>query len=108
VFNPFKKNPALTPREVAQKIQEERNVAFIDVRSAPEYASGHAQGTRNIPLNTLLEHTEELLHYDEVYVICQSGGRSAQAVQHLITNGARAVNVSGGTTAWSNAGLPID
>jgi rhodanese-related sulfurtransferase len=108
MFNPFAKLPALSPEEVVQRIQEEKNVAFIDVRSSTEYDGGHAEGAKNIPLNTLINQAEELSKYDDVYVICQSGGRSSQAVQFLVSNGIHAVNVSGGTNAWQSAGLPIE
>jgi rhodanese-related sulfurtransferase len=108
MFNPFAKLPSVNPEEVARRIQEEKNVAFIDVRSSMEYDDGHARGARNIPLNTLLEHTDELTKYDEVYVICQSGGRSSQAVQHLLANDVHAINVTGGTNAWQATGLPIE
>ena len=43
-----------------------------------------------------------------IYVICKSGGRSAQAAEYL--EQARGldnvVNVEGGTTAWVEADLP--
>ncbi|MGJ8722629.1 MAG: rhodanese-like domain-containing protein [Salinibacterium amurskyense] len=42
-----------------------------------------------------------------MYVICESGGRSAQAVEWLNTQGFDAVNIEGGTSAWRNAGLPV-
>ena len=43
-----------------------------------------------------------------VYIICQSGGRSAQATQYLEAVGHNAVNVTGGTAAWIWAQLPTE
>jgi len=108
MFNRYSKIPSLNPEEVAARLRDKDNVTFIDVRSIMEYDDGHAEGTKNIPLTTLLSHTDELAAYDEVYVICQSGGRSAQAVQHLLGNDVHAINVTGGTNAWQAAGLPIE
>ena len=43
-----------------------------------------------------------------VYVVCQSGGRSAQAEQLLSQAGFDARSVSGGTAAWTESGRPIE
>jgi rhodanese-related sulfurtransferase len=43
-----------------------------------------------------------------VYVICRSGGRSAKAVEHLRSQGIDAVNVTGGTLAWIEAGNAVE
>ncbi|MBF8289093.1 MAG: Rhodanese-like protein [Chloroflexi bacterium] len=41
-------------------------------------------------------------------MICESGGRSAQATAFLLANGWQDVtNVMGGTLAWERAGLPV-
>ena len=99
--------PSLTPTETAGKIAAP-NVAFIDVRSVPEYRSGHAQGAKNIPLETIGSSVDTLKTLDAVYVICQSGGRSARATSELVNAHVNAINVSGGTLAWRSEGLPIE
>jgi rhodanese-related sulfurtransferase len=107
MFNILNKTPSASPQEIAQKIQND-SVGFIDVRSKMEYDSGHAQGAKNIPLEMVVDHTTGLKKFSEVYVICASGGRSAQAVNNLRSQGVNAINVSGGTMAWQFAGLPIE
>lgn len=83
-------------------------VAFIDVRTPEEYASGHAKGAESYPLQQFSPSTiEKLKRYDSVYVICQSGGRSSMAVSHLRAEMIKAINVSGGTSAWRADGLPM-
>jgi len=77
---------------------------LIDVREPDEFVSGHALGAVNIPLGGVTE--AELPLGETVYVICQSGARSARAVQALRERGVRAINVDGGTSAWLRAGLP--
>ena len=42
-----------------------------------------------------------------VYLICKSGGRSARAAEFLIPQGVEAVNVAGGTMAWTDSGRPV-
>lgn len=83
---------------------------LIDVRSPAEYAGGHVAGAQLIPLNTLSSRMDELAAHKDgpVYVICQSGGRSARAADQLAKAGFDAVNVQGGTGGWSRAGHPVE
>lgn len=102
----FSSVPSVSVTEAAEKVRQE-NTGFIDVRSAAEYASGHAVGAQNYPLPSLAANIDSLRKFAAVYVICQSGGRSATAVSALIPEKINAINVSGGTSAWRAAGLPI-
>ena len=43
-----------------------------------------------------------------LYVICRSGGRSAQACEFLSAHDVDAVNVAGGTLAWIESGREVD
>lgn len=83
------------------------NRTLIDVREDFEYSAGHAPGAVNIPLRRLQDHLDELRRAAPVYIICQSGGRSAQATAALSAAGVDAINVDGGTSAWISAGLPL-
>lgn len=107
MFNLFKKISDLSPAEVAPKIGRP-GVGFIDVRTESEYRDGHARGAKNIPLDTIEGRVDEVQIFDEVYVICQSGGRSAQAVEYLSSKGINAINVTGGTTLWRLVGLAME
>jgi rhodanese-related sulfurtransferase len=80
---------------------------LIDVRTPAEYAAGHVPGARNVPIDTLDPHAADL-GTGEVYVICESGGRSARASATLASAGHPAVNITGGTAAWRAAGLPVE
>lgn len=103
----FSKNiPALSPQDTAAKLSGP-GVGFIDVRTREEYADGHAEGASSIPLDELSGREGELQHFSEVYVICHTGGRSAQAVEYLRAHGVNAKNVSGGTAIWHVVGLPM-
>ena len=104
---PFRSVPTVSPAEAAQKVLA-ANVGFIDVRSPAEYKSGHATGATNYPLGELgSAQVEKLRPLTEVYVICQSGGRSATATSTLVAAGINAFSVAGGTSAWKSLGLPI-
>ncbi len=103
----FKSTPSVSVSEAAEKVTE-HTVGFVDVRTRAEYGSGHAKGAINIPLDSFSDaDISKLKQYKEVYVICQSGGRSALATKSLKASGVNATNVSGGTSAWRSHGLPM-
>jgi len=78
----------------------------VDVREPYEFAAGHAAGAILIPLGELTGRLDEVPQDTPVYVICAAGGRSQQGAAFLAGNGVDAVNVTGGMTAWQQAGLP--
>ncbi len=80
----------------------------FDVRQPDEYEEAHAPGVRLVPLDEVPDRVSEFPTEGEVYVICKSGGRSAKAVEFLREQGVDAVNVTGGTMAWIEAGHPVD
>ncbi len=82
---------------------------FIDVRTAEEYAGGHAARAVNIPLDTISSKLDTLEKNEPVYLICQTGNRSKKAAAILKESGFNNVlNVTGGTVAWQAANLPME
>lgn len=98
----------ITPESLHARMSHER-VQLIDVRSASEFARGHAKGARNIPLEQLADAVTGLDSRAPIYLICKSGMRSHMGVRMLHAQGvAAAINVSGGTDGWLAAGLPVE
>lgn len=92
---------------VAQLVAGDSEVQFVDVRRAAEHANGHADGAVNIPLDRLSRELDQLDPDVPTYVICQSGYRSSLGTSILENAGFTNVyNVSGGTKAWLDSGLP--
>jgi len=86
-----------------------KTVSVIDVRNATEWAAGHIPGALHIPLGHLADRAGEIPRGRPIVVQCQSGGRSSIAASVLEQLGAAdVINLSGGITAWSAAGLPIE
>lgn len=94
----------------AQKLaNQEPNCIIVDVRSAGEFKSLHAQPAINIPLEQIAA-SQSLQQFKDkkVLCICQSGMRSKRAVEALKAAGLEQVlDIQGGTTAWAQANLPV-
>ena len=72
------------------------SVTLLDARTPQEYAAGHIEGFRNIPVDELRQRLGEIAPGKPVYVICQSGLRSYIACRILAGHGYEAYNFAGG------------
>ena len=98
----------ITVTELSALTAGESPVVILDVREDDEYEAVHVPGVLHIPISELMERMPEVPLDEPVYVICAVGGRSAQVAAYLEHTGIDAVNVSGGTVAWQQAGLPTE
>ncbi len=99
---------AVGTSEAVRQINREKGV-LIDVSDATEYASGHATGSRSIPLSQL-EGSKDLPTNKTLplLLLCPTGARAGRAASLLRKAGyENAVAVTGGTAAWREAQLPI-
>lgn len=69
----------------------------VDVRTQQEFKSGHAKGSKNIPLPSLGSKIKELKG-KKVILVCRSGARAGQAKRELDNKGIEAYNAG----AWQN------
>ncbi len=98
----------ITPKEASERLRANQNAMLIDVRETSEFNTVHAEGARNVPLGDIPSRMKEFAGALEIFFICQSGGRGAQAT--AFAQSARlhqAKNVSGGTIGWTRDGLSI-
>jgi len=90
-----------------QELRARDGVPLVDVRETHEFEAGHVPGAVNIPMSEIGERLGELP--DEPFdVICELGGRSGRVAQALGQRGYDVTNVAGGTSAWREAGYPIE
>lgn len=81
--------------------------AIIDVREPNECQTGMLPKSRNIPLSQLSKRLDDLPS-GQLLIYCASGMRSRLAASTISRAGQREVaNLSGGITAWRQAGLPV-
>ena len=95
--------------DAVQLINREKAV-LIDVSEPAEYASGHAVGSKSVPLASL-ETSRDLPKNKTLplVVVCPTGSRASRAVAVLKKLGfenARAL--AGGLGAWRAANLPVE
>lgn len=85
--------------QLAEKIAAGFKV--VDVREVDEYTDCHIPGAIHVPLQTVPDNLESFRSEQDVFVVCQVGGRSGKACQYLIDQGiTNVVNVAGGTSGW--------
>ncbi|MDP8567356.1 rhodanese-like domain-containing protein [Methylophilus aquaticus] len=83
---------------------------ILDVREPDEFAQGHLQGARNIPLAQLNARLGELQKFRDkpVLVVCQSGSRAKAACTLLKAEHFTALHqLQGGIQAWVSANMPL-
>jgi len=79
-------------------------VELIDIREPYEVKSGTLKTAVNIPMGTLLGNPDKYMSKEKTYyIMCQSGGRSGQAVKALSKLGFDVVNVAGGMGSYSGS-----
>lgn len=83
------------------------DIQLLDVRTEEEYNSGHLQNALQANWNNETEFQNRVKSLDKtkpIYIYCLSGGRSANAMQWLYSNGfSKVYNMKGGINAWKQA-----
>ncbi|MEN5072516.1 rhodanese-like domain-containing protein [Isoptericola cucumis] len=101
--------PTLDVRDLDPAAPLPEGATLLDVREQDEWDAGHAPGAVHIPLAELPVRHAELDADAPVFVVCRTGGRSAQATRFLVEAvGYDAVNLDGGMVSWSSRGLPVE
>ncbi len=81
-------------------------IQIIDVRRPAEYVDAHVPHAVNLTLSRIADEADKLDSSLPSYVICAGGYRSSAAASLLTQKGFRHLfNVTGGTTAWIEAGF---
>ena len=96
----------LTPDEFEKAYIADGTVT-IDVRTADEFAAGHLYHAINIDWQKdgfMDEITKNFNKEQTLAIYCRSGKRSAAAAQALSDAGYKVLNLTGGYTAWAEAG----
>jgi rhodanese-related sulfurtransferase len=123
----------INPVQAKKLLDSGQGYAYIDVRSTPEYESGHPAGAFNVPIlhrqgasmvpnpDFIKVMEAHFAHDAKLLIGCQIGARSARAAQALIAAGFTDVaNVMGGyggarnqvgevvERGWLELGYPVE
>lgn len=95
------------------ELDSQQHVDLVDVRTPAEFREVHATIARNVPLDSIdpkqVMESRNGTSDQPLYLICRSGNRSSNACQKFIDAGyTNVVSVDGGTSAWDEAGLPVE
>ncbi|MGM5488807.1 MAG: rhodanese-like domain-containing protein [Nanobdellota archaeon] len=85
----------LTVQDV-HAMRERGGFLLLDVRTRREFAAGHIEGSVNVPLDELSEHT-----FDDrfIVVLCRTDNRS-RAAKRLLESTYQVDYMQGGYLAW--------
>ena len=97
----------ISPVEYVTDFDDPASHLLIDVRTPEEFASGHIDGSVNIPVEEMPGRLDEIPGDAPIAVYCRSGNRSASAARILIEAGYAPVYDLGGIQDWVAEGLPI-
>ncbi|WP_199434659.1 MBL fold metallo-hydrolase [Qaidamihabitans albus] len=100
--------PQITVDQLRRR-REQAEVTLLDVRQPGEWHAGHVPGATHITGAELPDRIGELPAGTPIAVMCGSGYRSSVAASLLARHGLPDIsNVTGGMTAWTRAGLPVE
>jgi glyoxylase-like metal-dependent hydrolase (beta-lactamase superfamily II)/rhodanese-related sulfurtransferase len=112
---PAPRVPQISVDQVRRRLDSEGPAGslLLDVRQPEEYTGelGHVPGAVLIPLSELPARIAEIAAHraGTVITVCRSGNRSAHAAAILRDAGFADVwNMTGGTLAWRDRGLPLE
>jgi rhodanese-related sulfurtransferase len=93
----------------AVMLMNRKSALVLDVREADEFAQGHLQGARHVPLSQLSTRLKELEKFRDkpVLVVCERGRRANAAAKLLKAQQFTQLNIlKGGMLAWTDAKMP--
>ncbi|MCU0343868.1 MAG: rhodanese-like domain-containing protein [Ignavibacterium sp.] len=94
---------SVTMDQFIEKLENNKDIIVLDVRTPEEVAAGMIDNAINIPVQVLEQRVKELDKYKEkeIYVICRTQNRSAYAQDILESKGFKAKYVQGGMTVYN-------
>lgn len=98
---------SISPDVFAQQAYSD-DTEIVDARKPGEYASGHLEAAKNLPLDTILSNVEAFPKEKKTFIHCAGGYRSVIMASLLKARGIHnVVNVEKGMSGIKNTGLPI-
>lgn len=102
---------SITPTALLRRLDAGEPLRLLDIRTAGEFATGHAPGSHNIPFRVFGRHVHAVAkgRPAPLVVICQSGVIAPMAAGMLRGRGRREVLfLAGGLDGWELAGGTVE
>jgi phage shock protein E len=92
----------ITAQEAKAKLDTQKGIILVDVRTSEEYLAEHIKNALLLPLDTIGEKASTLIPDKSVvyFVYCRTGNRSATAVTQLVNMGYQHIYDLGGINDW--------
>lgn len=92
----------INPTEAKKRLDGEKGIILLDVRTQEEYIENHIPKSTLIPLLVLAKEASKKLPDQQatIFVYCRSGNRSRAAVRMLVKQGYTNVFNLGGIIRW--------
>lgn len=92
----------IDPSEAKKRLDTEKGIVLLDVRTREEFIENHIPGSTLIPLNALVGEASKKLPDKQatIFIYCRSGSRSKVAVKMLIKQEYTNVFNLGGIIRW--------
>ncbi|AFM39413.1 Rhodanese-related sulfurtransferase [Desulfosporosinus acidiphilus SJ4] len=92
----------IDPSEAKKRLDTEKDIILLDVRTEKEYVENHIPRSTLIPLNVLAREAGQKLPNKQaaIFVYCRSGNRSKAAVKMLLKLGYSNLYNLGGIIRW--------
>lgn len=92
----------IDPAEAKKRLELEKGIILLDVRTNEEYLENHIPKSTLLPLLVLAKEASKKLPDQQatIFVYCRSGNRSKAAVRMLVKQGYTNVLNLGGINRW--------
>lgn len=103
--------PTVTRDSLQQAMEKGEPLLLLDVRSRPEFDSGHIPGAVNLPHDRVAGAPGEVSadKAGRIVVYCERGPRAMMAQQALLSAGYTDVSrLMGDMSGWRSIGLPVE
>lgn len=98
--------PSISAADLAERLPR-NGLTVLDVRSATEFADGHIEGARNMPVGLLPTFLDDLSHDQPLVTLCRSGYRAQVAASYLRSKGFTNAMLMGDPLDTWQSKLPI-
>lgn len=100
---------AIDVDELQRRLQQQKQLAVLDVRDATEWGDGHIPGSQHIHIGDLMRHLHEIPRDVPIATICRSGHRAAIAASIVAALGRQTIAVQqGGVPDWIAKARPAE